>query len=425
MSDDWKDSLRKLKARFFGVHSQNQASQSSQVNSAGSSNEGQEAIQEDRSSSLTPIEINLGIDFGTSYTKVCFRDTGAEHSGVVRFPKNSSNLAIISSSVWVSRDGQLLMDYDRTETDDCIEIKYLKMRLAGDHIESDEPLIEATVRYSDEGIRALCAWHIARIISDARNYVRKTEAARLMKRRQVWSANVGVPVAYCDSPVINDFRKVIGVAWNWATTNKTPRTYEEALHAYRNSEQTAQPLEEDIHAVPEISAAVHSFVMSRNSVPGVYIYFDIGGGTVDGVAFEFRNWDGHPYIDFYSGRVEPLGIEVRKLAFEQPRSEDESNIQLDFQNRLTHLVAWVAIEAKSKDPKIWQVDARATPARQGLRHLLRTKEMLPQTVFLGGYGAHDDWYRSAIESVYEVRKLANSGIPPWIIKLTPAPSDLS
>jgi hypothetical protein len=36
-----------------------------------------------RTAAATPLALNLGIDFGTSYTKVAFRDLNAEQTGLV------------------------------------------------------------------------------------------------------------------------------------------------------------------------------------------------------------------------------------------------------------------------------------------------------------------------------------------------------
>jgi hypothetical protein len=45
---------------------------------------------------------------------------------------------------------------------------------------------------------------------------------------------------------------------------------------YKPNNSTAVRLGEevsDFHAVPEIAAAVHSFVISREAVPGICVYF--------------------------------------------------------------------------------------------------------------------------------------------------------
>ena len=66
----------------------------------------------------------------------------------------------------------------------------------------------------------------------------------------------------------------------------------------------------DFHAYPEIAAAVLSYVNSPNAREGMYIYLDIGGGTLDGVSFRYRNDEGEKKIDFYTAEIEPNGIEA-------------------------------------------------------------------------------------------------------------------
>src|SRR5262249_40707713 len=97
-------------------------------------------------------------------------------------------------------------------------------------------------------------------------------------------------------------------AWLWVKQGEIPSSLPDAISAYNVTSGHLGEEATDFHAVPEIAAAVHSFVMSREAVPGIYVYFDIGAGTVDGVAFNFLNDDGERRINFYSGKVAPLGI---------------------------------------------------------------------------------------------------------------------
>jgi hypothetical protein len=55
------------------------------------------------------ISLNLGIDFGTRYTKICVRDTDRDESWVV-IPGKAKNLldrALILSQVGIQHDGTL------------------------------------------------------------------------------------------------------------------------------------------------------------------------------------------------------------------------------------------------------------------------------------------------------------------------------
>ena len=94
------------------------------------------------------------------------------------------------------------------------------------------------------------------------------------------------------------FKEVLGVAWLWVKMANSPVTIRAALEDYQGALGRLEREVTDFHAIPEIAAAVQSFVMSREAVPGVDVYFDIGGGTIDGVAFNYLNYGGERRINF-------------------------------------------------------------------------------------------------------------------------------
>ena len=278
--------------------------------------------------------LNVGVDFGTSYTKICFRDAGADQSGIVRLGKDGA--AIIPSIVCVAANGRLYRKGRAPAAARLTEIPYLKMRLAGMPIENDDPAIARLNLGSGSAGRALSAWFLASVLSESRTWLETAEEQRLRNREIIWTANVGVPVEHCDSPALAVFREVLAVAWEWQRENRIPAYVAACLGAYNDDCAETDPDKSDFHVVPEIAAAVQSFVMSRSAVPGFYVYFDIGGGTVDGVAFNFANVDGTKRVNFYSGSVGPLGMAV--LA--KPRESDKKKVQC--------LVAGVIITARKR-----------------------------------------------------------------------------
>jgi hypothetical protein len=209
-------------------------------------------------------------------------------------------------------------------------MRYLKMRLAGDETLSNLPVGGIANKNGDRVARALSSWFLATIILRAQAWLYRHEAERLHGRTIQWSANVGVPVEYCDSPLIDVFREVLAVAWTWSKSNAFPQRFHEVLSRYPETVDSIDLHSTDCHAVPEIAAAVHSFVTSRDASPGIYIYFDIGGGTLDGAAFRFTNLFGERRINFYAGKVAPLGLaaigarldEARAALIEQALSDN-------------------------------------------------------------------------------------------------------
>ncbi|RWE54184.1 hypothetical protein [Mesorhizobium sp.] len=391
-----------------------------------------------RSTGRDQVFLNLGIDFGTSFTKVCFRDVGTEDSFLVTFDAISAHDALLPSIVAVDKKGTLYTADQAPRG--AVLVPYLKMRLAGSPIGEDLPVVDGVDLGSREATCALASWFLARVLSRSQEWIRKHERDRLKNRIPVWSANIGVPVEHYDSVAIDTFRRVLGTSWIWVANARLPKTVGEAVSAYRRDVDRLEGEVSDFHAVPEIAAAVQSFVMSREAVAGIYVYFDIGGGTVDGVAFKFLNHHGERRVNFYSGKVSPLGISAlaSALGSGSPRDIDEKKLKRlisngnfevlgGFEHRVRQLVGEVVITAKRKDGRNWQEDAiQDQDARKTIRHLggLDRKKMAPLVVFLGGGGAPSAWYQTAISSTYDKFQHFANQIPPYQLVEVAAPRDL-
>jgi hypothetical protein len=436
MSMSWRDRLQEIRERFLG----NQVSSDAGTPIAATTSVARESAKEFAAAAApTPriVAINLGIDFGTSFTKVCYRDVGTEESGVVAIGEGLKH-ALLPSVVLVGAGGRLSLS-DGPSYPDCIAVTYLKMRLAGTPIEDDLTEVAGAKLDDVKTIKALAAWFLASVIARSQQWMSLNEASRLKNRTPVWSANVGVPVEHYDSAALATFEEVLGVAWTWVKDRKIPQTLESALHDYSAAVPRLTHEVADFNAIPEIAAAVQSFVMSREAVPGIYIYFDIGGGTVDGVAFDYLNHNGERRINFYSGKVEALGISAIGTALKRNQQGEfdaglleallkncPRNIRKDYENRVRCLVGNVVMTAKKKDGRDWQVDAIQ---RYGFERRfigrLSPDRMKPLIVFLGGGGSISQWYGSTIGSTYAEFQQERAGVPPYKLLKVQSPKDLT
>jgi hypothetical protein len=449
MAGDWLQRLRSLRARFVGKPRVEPIAETrpTVIPQAGPPKLATKRSVVSASAAGLPaggrgaetVAINLGIDFGTSFTKVCFRDVGSEESSVIPFEKSALAGALIPTVVAIGAKGHLYLG-DLTPSGATVtRVPYLKMRLAELRLGEDLEAVDGLDLNGNEASRALSSWFLASVLKRGQNWIGRNERNRLKNRTPVWSANVGVPVEHCDSDAIEIFQEVAGVAWLWLKSGSIPPTLSEALTAYERSVPLLPDQNSDFHAVPEIAAAVHSFVISRESVPGIYVYFDIGGGTVDGVAFNLVNVSGSRRINFYSGRVAPLGISAFARALGGTVHDDAAPDLLEralqgadayavesFAQSIRLLVGDVVMTAKRKDGRDWERDAfcGSTFERKFIG-ALDPSRMLPLAVFLGGGGSRSEWYRIAIGSTYEKFGHANAGIPPYKLIEVPKPADLS
>lgn len=309
------------------------------------------------------------------------------------------------------------------------------MRLAGVPLDG---LLPSDFGEADNGdvCKALSSWFLATVIARSKASITRLQADRLRNRKVDWSANVGVPVEHFDSPLLKTFEEVLKVSWAWIKAESIPDTIEKALEGYESARGHAGA--SDFHAVPEIAAAVQSFVISQAAAPGVYLYFDVGGGTVDGVAFRLQMIDGQKHVDFYSGRVSPLGTIAlaRRLepdfestlpnrGFSDLLAANPSEVET-FEHQMRLLVGYVVMTAKKKDGRNWKDEAiQQWVAMRNVRTLGRPALEKPLVVFIGGGGANIDWYSQSIMTTYARFQHANAGIPPYEVRRLSKPADFT
>ncbi|MER3434784.1 MAG: hypothetical protein C4288_15515 [Leptolyngbya sp. ERB_1_1] len=172
---------------------------------------------------LEDLALNLGIDFGTSFTKVCFRDVARERSEIVTFTDEFTHLeeSLLPTRIGILSDGTLIAGLTASEWgqyDDRIHtsIEFIKMRLA----DLDLPQSNANWRLEQlpelndsETVENLCAYYLSRVIHRTQAWIRQHKPELILNQHIQWSANVGVPVEYCDSRAIERFRLVLSLAW--------------------------------------------------------------------------------------------------------------------------------------------------------------------------------------------------------------------
>ena len=373
-----------------------------------------------------PLDINLGIDFGTSFTKVCFRDVGEEQSGIVTFGTNFTNKAMIPSVVVIDDNGILYLaknqDYQHQDTK---IIPYLKMHLAGMSLPISLPISIFDGRDDDLKIAALSSWFLCQVIYKSSKWLLKNEGDRCRGRKINWSANICVPVEWCDSPKKSSFQQVAAVAWYWFAKDVAPTTFENLIQTYKETTQEIDTQQSDCHVLEEVVAAAQSFLKNRSALDGAYVFFDIGGGTIDGCALKFVKKLNR--INCLSAKIKPLGVSsiahsIREdtniesveienfLTTNYNNSEKFHNLHnvLDaYRKQVQKLVGSVVMEGSEKDTSNWKNDMQNLP------------------VFLSGGGSESDWFCNAISSTYDEFDQKAGHIPPYKVSEIPVPDDLS
>lgn len=377
-----------------------------------------------------PIEIIIGIDYGTRFTKVAIGREGQEPS----VWKGSNAGPLIPSIVHVTAAGDVLPWPDGAPVG-AAKIEYLKMLLA----KSDDSIFELPASLAggqkrENVIKALGALFLSEII----RRVRMSEQAQphLRNANIRWLVNVGVPVEHFDAPERDVFREVASIAVKWA--DAPPPDFKVAALA-RAYQETAAAIDRDnspASVFPELAAALTEYIRDPNRPEGLYYGFcDIGGGTIDGAIFRLHRTSGLPRLAILSASVAPYGTAAVARAVV---GRLDGNFPADKMSALSARVEGLLTEKQAPPPSPQEFPMRVlrtydAESRGQIQNFLRgfvnearlkrnvnghtfadpyTGDKIELRFFLAGGGAQSAWYRTALnldpkdnQAFYGVKKL--------------------
>jgi hypothetical protein len=247
------------------------------------------------------ISINLGIDLGTSFSKVVWR--GPDKAYPICFGANPASLMDYLVPSIVVFDGSTLQTSlsDATDLSSPNAIPNFKMCLAcvSDSSQecqpSDCPLSSWSRAFSvlPEPVEFVNATYLAYLVFRSKHLVnthlRKLGVKDLSIR---WSSNLAVPEKYMDtSPVLKSFENVFRIAWLMAMLfDEVGELHkaQEVIESYACAKTIATSGRNlDCFVYPEVAAEVAAVTKPRSAKQGLYAFVDVGAGTVDGSVFRF------------------------------------------------------------------------------------------------------------------------------------------
>lgn len=370
-----------------------------------------------RAQPVAPVEIIIGIDYGTRFTKVAVGREGQEPvvwTGL-------SGTALIPSIVHISTAGDVFPWPDGAPAG-ALPIEYLKMLLAKPYDSIfDLPSSVIAGQRRENIIKALAALFLSEIIRRVR--ASEQERPHLRNANIRWLVNVGVPVEHFDAPERDVFQEVASVAVKWAES--PPAEFNVAMVARAYQQQAAMNDRNTTPAsvFPELAAALTEYIRDPNRPDGLYYGFcDIGGGTVDGAIFRLHRRSGRAQLAILSASVAPYGTAAvaRGLAGKLQRSlsaDKASALSLRIESLLTEKQAPVMATQDLATRTLQQHEAEPKTNVQNFVRRFVNEARLKRNVngytfadplsgkdielrfFLAGGGADSAWYRMAIQSL--------------------------
>jgi hypothetical protein len=321
--------IRSIKEKLFGGE-QEQSIQEQPIIDAEPTNsqtDTKPSIEPFRPASLSskrhqPYFIQIGFDFGTSFSKCVCRDVMTDKAWVHIPPKFAAHeLPFLIPSALLCMDGKLHHIKEQNIHYPEGGLYHLKSALVKVALgELDDPVLDSFRRASKQSdasrlceLAISCAvYSLAGALGTVREQVRQRMPDFGRHPKDYMAVNLAVPVADAERSDVNKlYAGVLCEAWSLADQlSGHPSIELNELESLRrkNLALKDQSISDACFIYPEVSANVQGFVRSRASSPGMYLFSDTGAATVDQSVFIFfRQADNTDHLTYLHGNVLPCG----------------------------------------------------------------------------------------------------------------------
>lgn len=385
-----------------------------------------------------PYFIQIGFDFGTSFSKCVCRDVMKDKAWVHIQPElKGHELPFLIPSVLLFIDKKLQYVPEQDVQYPEGGLYHLKQALVKVALsQMDDPVLvpyRRVCEQSDIGelrsfVESCAVYFLAGALGTVREQIRQRMPDFGNHPQDYMAVNLAVPVADAEQPQVNSlYHSILCEAWTMADKIPGhPSLYLKELESLRrqNSSANEQAVREACFIYPEVSANVQGFVRSRVSSPGMYLFSDTGAATVDQSTFIFiRKPDNTEHLTYLCGKVLPCGSShIEFLAAEIKGIIDRKTLEMFREKK----------ERGDNEPELVQAKHRvAEQLEQGtIATLACTKDKLINQnqirdirVIFGGGGRCEYPYERAVLGRPFSCNLFHKDIHPDVVVL-PIPADL-
>lgn len=270
-----------------------------------------------QASGNSECELIIGLDFGTSSTKVVIQapDFSGGHSFAVDFGHlaHPSMSNLLPTKLWVWQE-------DGEGVDSCS----LKERAGAKVVGNIKPELVLEDKYLVSSIgprqrgfspEEIATVYLALVLQYSKEWFYRTKGDIFGHfQKFIWSLNLGIPSSCTDDNKENRlFRQIMKAAW---LLSKLPREDINLKKARWKLERVGSPnfwgsrTEDagDFNIIPEIAAGAVGYALSNLFRKGLHLMVDIGASTVDVCSFNLQQKDGEKRYSFLMTGVKNYGV---------------------------------------------------------------------------------------------------------------------
>lgn len=383
-----------------------------------------------------PYFIQIGFDFGTSYSKCVCRDVMTNKSWI-HFPSGliDQEMPFLIPSTLLIKNGKLTLSKDCSREYHQNGLCHLKLALEKVALkEWNDPILapykkaindESTEKLADFVINS-GVYFLAKTFEDVKNDIelRYTDFGTI--KGDYIAVNLAVPVADAERPKVNElFHRVLCTAWSIAKQEKVKcELSQEELSqlVVKLKDWGSQELLDACFIYPEVSANVQGFVRSSVSKPGIYLFSDTGAGTVDQSVFIFYRKNGIEHLTYLHGSVLAEGSSyIEQMAASISGDSSWLNLEKWRKRKERGGIEPELKKARNEVGKGLSKGTKTTLLKASMK-LYVEKQLHDIRVIFGGGGHIEHPYKTAVMKAFSVQ-LFPKGFLPDIVGL-PIPKDL-
>lgn len=394
------------------------------------------SVTEPSKNKRQPYFIQIGFDFGTSYSKCICRDVMTEKAWVhVPFRSSTQELPFLIPSVIIHKDGILYLVDNQAYHYPENGLYHLKQAMVKTALNQwDDPVLTAykeTIGTTEPNkirdfVESNAVFYLARTLGEVRAQIRKRMKDFGILPEDYMAVNLAVPVADAEQPEVNAFyNQVLVEAWGLADELgdcDSISIYDLESLRQKHTIKEDRYIEEACLIYPEVSANVQGFVRSRVSSPGMYLFSDTGASTVDQSVFIFGRQNHTEHLVYLIGRVLPLGSSnIEHIAAKKCGKMDCQSLESWREKKERGATAPELSKAREWIFKELRQGTEATLAFA--KQKLYVKDQLNGIRVIFGGGGHCEYpYKAAVMDPFS-GQLFRKGIRPDVVGL-PLPRDL-
>lgn len=352
-------------------------------------------------------ELIIGLDFGTSYTKVVIGNV-SDHYAIPLNP-NSQEKYLLPGIFSILDDDRCVLG--NIESSKC-RLENLKIALLDDKLHTEE--------------KTAIIIYIALVLRKSRNWI-MTEKVNIFKEKLLdWYINIGVPTdSYHNTKLNNQYKEIVRMAWvlsilplqiTWNMTINLVNSF----YQYEKKINKKDLMHDDkIGIFPEFVAQIAGYVRSPSKKDDLHLLIDIGAGTVDITTFNVYHTEGEPLYPVFARKVSKHGtvyLMRHRLKYSGNDSLQWSPFKKAPSSSEFARMTGTPLETIKKADKIFKnnlsalITSRLTYTKKQRHPLSKTwRKGVP--TFLCGGGSYCDTYRQIIQSVSSHYPLIIENLP--------------